>query len=97
MFPIGLGDRVGRSTIARILKAHDMPPVPQRPTSWETFLKALWGAISGADFFTPEVWTWQGLVSYYTVFVIDLPSRRVQISALPGIRRRCLCTRSCRP
>ena len=25
------------------------------------------------------MWTWQGLVTYYTVFVIDLASRRVQI------------------
>ena len=40
---------------------------------------AHWGAIAGADFFTTEVWTWQGLVTYYTVFVIDLASRRVQI------------------
>jgi len=38
-----------------------------------------WGAIAGADFFTTEVWTWRGLVTYYTVFVIDLASRRVQI------------------
>jgi transposase InsO family protein len=53
--------------------------VPQRPTSWETFLKAHWGAIAGAGFFTTEVWTWRGLVTYYTVFVIDLASRRVQI------------------
>jgi hypothetical protein len=42
-------------------------------------LRAHWGAIAGADFFTTEVWTWQGLVTYYTVFVIDLASRRVQI------------------
>jgi len=35
--------------------------------------------IAGADFFTTEVWTWRGLVTYYTVFVIDLASRRVQI------------------
>ena len=34
---------------------------------------------SGADFFTTEVWTWRGLVTYYTVFVIDLASRRVRI------------------
>jgi transposase InsO family protein len=70
---------VGRSTIARILKAAGVPPVPQRPTSWQTFLRAHWGAIVGADFFTTEVRTWQGLVTYYTVFVIDLASRRVQI------------------
>jgi putative transposase len=53
--------------------------VPERPTSWRTFLRAHWGAIAGADFFTTEVWTWRGLVTYYTVFVIDLASRRVQI------------------
>lgn len=74
-----VGHRVGRSTIARILKTHGLPPVPERPTSWQTFLRAHWGAIAGADFFTTEVWTWRGLVTYYTVFVIDLASRRVQI------------------
>ena len=74
-----VGHRVSRSTIARILKAHGIPPVPERPTSWQTFLRAHWGAIAGADFFTTEVWTWRGLVTYYTVFVIDLASRRVQI------------------
>ena len=74
-----VGHRVGRSTIARILKAHGISPVPERPTSWQTFLRVHWGAIAGADFFTTEVWTWRGLVTYYTVFVIDLASRRVQI------------------
>jgi len=33
--------------------------------------------IAGADFFTTEVWTWRGLVTYYTVFVIDLACRSV--------------------
>ena len=74
-----VGHRVGRSTIRRILKSAGLPPVPQRPTSWTTFLKAHWGVIAGADFFTTEVWTWRGLVTYYTVFVIDLASRRVQV------------------
>jgi hypothetical protein len=74
-----LGHRVGRSTIARILKSEGISPVPNRPTSWQTLLRAHWGAIAGADFFTTEVWTLRGLVTYYTVFVIDLASRRVQI------------------
>jgi transposase InsO family protein len=74
-----VGHRVGRSTIARMLNAAGVPPVPERPTSWQTFLRAHWGAIAGADFFTTEVWTWRGLVAYYTVFVIDLASRRVQV------------------
>ena len=38
-----VGRLVGRSTIRRILKATGLPPVPQRPTSWQTFLKAHWG------------------------------------------------------
>jgi hypothetical protein len=49
-----VGHRVSRSTIARILKAHGIPPVPERPTSWQTFLQAHW---AGADFFTTQVWT----------------------------------------
>jgi len=40
-----------------------LPPVPQRRTSWTTSLKAHWGVIAGADFFTTEVWTWRGLVN----------------------------------
>ena len=74
-----LGHRVGRSTIARLLRAEGIPPAPERPTSWRTFRRAHWGEIAAADFFTTEVWTWQGLVTFYTVFVIELASRRVQI------------------
>ena len=32
-----VGHQVGRSTIARILEAHGIPPVPERPTSWQTY------------------------------------------------------------
>jgi hypothetical protein len=67
----------GYTRIVGALK--NVPPAPERPTSWQTFLRAHWGAIAGADFFTTEVWTWRGLVTFYTVFVIDLASRRVQI------------------
>ena len=74
-----VGHRVGRSTIARVLKAHGLPPVPERPTSWRTFLRAHQDAIAGADFFTTEVWTWRGLVTVYIAFAINLESRRVQI------------------
>jgi transposase InsO family protein len=74
-----LGHRVARSTIATILKQHGIPPSDERPTSWQTFLRAHWGAVVAADFFTTEVWTLRGLVTYYTVFVIELQSRRVHI------------------
>jgi transposase InsO family protein len=74
-----LGHRVARSTIASILRAHGIGPVPERPMSWRTFLAAHWGVIAAADFFTTEVWTVRGLVTYYTVFVMELASRRVHL------------------
>ena len=74
-----LGHRVARLTIATILKAEGIPPSSERPTSWRTFLRAHWPALVAADFFTTEVWTARGLVTYYTLFVIELQSRRVHL------------------
>ena len=74
-----VGHRVGRSTIARILRAHGIPPGGRRATPWRTFVQAHWSALVAADFFTTEVWTTRGLVTYYTAFVIELQSRRLQV------------------
>jgi hypothetical protein len=38
--------------------------------------------LSGADFFTVEVLTWKGLVTYYVLFFIHLDSRRVTIAGI---------------
>ena len=74
-----LDHRVAASTIAKVLREHGIPPAPERPSSWRTFLKAHWGELAAADFFTTEVWTPKGLVTYYSLFVIELHSRRVRI------------------
>jgi len=47
--------------------------------TWRTFVQAHWPALVAADFFTTEVWTMRGLVTYYTAFVIELHSRRVHV------------------
>ena len=60
-----VGHRVARSTIAAILKANGIPPSDERPTTWRTFLRAHWPALVAADFFTTEVWTARGLVTYF--------------------------------
>jgi hypothetical protein len=60
-----LGHRVGRSTVARILHAHGIPPGRQRATPWRTFVQAHWPALVAGDFFTTEVWTTRGLVTYF--------------------------------
>ena len=74
-----LNHRVARSTIATILREQGIPPSRERPMTWRTFLRAHWQALVAADFFTTEVWTPRGLVTYYTAFVIELHSRRVRI------------------
>ena len=82
-----LGHEIGRNTIKRILAENGFDPAPLRkqPMSWETFLKAHWGAIAATDFFSVEVLTRTGLVRYFVLFIIDLRTRRVEIA---GIARR---------
>jgi hypothetical protein len=36
--------------------------------SWSQFLKMHWGMLAAADFFTVEVSTWYGLVTYYVQY-----------------------------
>jgi putative transposase len=76
-----LGHSVARSTVAKVLKDNGIPSAPDRPSSWRTFLRAHWGEIAGADFFTTEFWTPRGLITYYTPFVLDLQSRRVHVAS----------------
>jgi hypothetical protein len=73
-----LGHRVARSTIAKTLKEHGIPPSPDRPTTWSTFLRAHEDAIAATDFFTAEVWTARGLVTHYVLFVIHHATRAIE-------------------
>jgi hypothetical protein len=59
-------------------------PAPERGkcTSWSTFLKAHWESNAATDFFTAEVLTLRGLVTYYILFVIDLATRTVKIAGI---------------
>ena len=38
--------------------------------------------LAGTDFFTAEVLTWRGLVTYYVLFFIHLDTRRVWIAGI---------------
>ncbi|MCC7061989.1 MAG: DDE-type integrase/transposase/recombinase [Planctomycetes bacterium] len=77
-----LGHNVAKSTIGKALKDGGIPPSPQRPTSWRTFLKAHAGVIAATDFFTVDVWTARGLVTHYVLFVIHHASRLVEIAGV---------------
>jgi hypothetical protein len=79
-----LGHIIAPNTVKNILKRHGVDPAPEREkrTSWTTFLKSHWDVMSATDFFTVEVWTARGLVTYYVLFVIQLETRRVHIAGV---------------
>src|SRR5262249_35850909 len=79
-----VGYEVGRNTIKRILVANGIDPAPKRGNrmSWDTFLRAHWGAIAAADFFSVEVLTARGFLRHLVLFVIDLKSRRIEIAGI---------------
>ena len=79
-----LGIKVGRSTVARWLAEAAIDPSPTRSkrTSWSAFLQAHWGTIAAADFFTVEALSWQGLVRFHVMVVIDLKTRAATIAGI---------------
>src|ERR1700687_6140818 len=79
-----LSHKVGRGTIANVLKRNGIEPSPERSrrTPWSTFLKAHWKVLAASDFLTVEVWTAKGLVTHYLVFVISLADRVANIAGI---------------
>ncbi len=79
-----LNHKVGRGTIANVLKRNGIEPAPERSrrTPWSTFLKAHWRVLAASDFLTVEVWTGRGLVTHYLLLVIILADRVVHIAGI---------------
>jgi transposase InsO family protein len=79
-----LGHKVSAQTVGNILKRHGMAPAPKRSqnTTWKDFIAAHLAVLAGTDFFTVEVLTWRGLVTYYVLFFLHLETRRVTLAGI---------------
>jgi transposase InsO family protein len=80
-----LGYPIDKLTVRNILRRHHLEPAPQRRKagmSWSQFLKMHWEVLAATDFFTVEVATWHGLVTYYVLVVMELSTRRVEIAGI---------------
>jgi putative transposase len=79
-----LGHRLSDQTVKNILRRHRVAPAPKRSqvTTWKDFIATHINVLAGCDFFTVEVLTWRGLVTYYVLFFLHLESRRVQIAGI---------------
>jgi len=75
-----VGHTVTANTAKRILKSHGLEPAPDRKSTWARFLKNHCESLAAADFFTTEVWTTRGLVTFYVFFVMRLQTRKVRIA-----------------
>ena len=62
-----LGHRVSDQTVGNILRRHGIAPPPKRSrtTTWTDFIHRHRAVLAGTDFFTVEVLTWRGLVTWY--------------------------------
>ena len=76
--------RVSHQTVGNVLQRHGLPPAPERKrtTTWSAFIRTHLALLAGTDFFTAEVLTLRGLMTYYVLFFIHLESRRVDIAGI---------------
>jgi transposase InsO family protein len=79
-----LGYEVSDQTVGNVLQRNALPPAPERKhtTTWSAFIRTHLALLAGTDFFTVEVLTLRGLVTYYVLFFIHLESRRVDIAGI---------------
>jgi putative transposase len=79
-----LGHKLSDETVGNILRKHGVSPAPKRSRtmSWRDFIASHMNVMAGADFFTVEVLTWRGLVTYYVLFFLHHESRRVHLAGI---------------
>jgi transposase InsO family protein len=70
--------------VGNILRRHGTAPAPQRKNTvgWKDFIRTHLEVMAATDFFTAEVLTWKGPVTYYVLFFIHLESRRICVSGI---------------
>jgi transposase InsO family protein len=79
-----LGYTISDQTVGNILKRHGIPSTPERKktTTWKEFIRAHMDVLVATDFFTTEVWTRCGLVTYYVLFFIRIGTREVHVAGV---------------
>ena len=79
-----LGHEVSHQTVANILKRHGLEPAPEREKkrTWREFIRSHTEVLAAVDFFTAEVWTGRGLMTYYVLTFMRVATRQVCIAGV---------------
>jgi hypothetical protein len=90
-----LGYTVSDQTVGNVLRRHGIASAPKRSqdTTWKEFIQLHLAVLAAIDFFTVEVLTWRGLVTYYVLFFIHLESRRISLAGIRGTQTKRGCNR----
>ena len=79
-----LDHNISDQTIGNMLRRCGISPAPKRrqQMNWADFIRSHMAVLAGIDFFTVEVLTWRGLVTYYVLFFLHLETRRVTLAGI---------------
>jgi transposase len=79
-----LGYDISDQTVGNILKRRGIPSAPERKktTTWREFIRRHMDMLWATDFFSTEVWTLGGLVTFYVLFFIKLDTREVHLAGI---------------
>src|SRR5664280_679340 len=78
----GMRSRIKRSAMFCNATVYRPRRSAKHTTTWTTFIRAHLAVLAGTDFFTAEVLTLRGLVTYYVLFFIHFESSKVDIAGI---------------
>ncbi len=79
-----LGHVVSHQTVANLLTRHGLLPAPERGKQmpWKEFIRSHQETLASVDFFTAEVWTAAGLMTYYVLVFMRIAPRQIHIAGI---------------
>jgi len=77
-----LGHQISHQTAANVLKRHGLAPAPERGKKmlWKDFIRSHLETLAAVDFFTVEVWTASGLMTYYVLVFMRIAPRKICVA-----------------
>ena len=77
-----LGYDISDQSVGNILKRRGLSTAPDRTktTTWKEFIRTHMEVLWATDFFSTDVWTLGGLVTFYVLFFIKLDTREVHLA-----------------
>ena len=72
------------ATVASLLQRHDIAPAPERgrTMSWREFIRSHVEVLAAVEFFTADVWTARGLMTFYVLSCMRVASRQISIARI---------------